>query len=56
MAKKTRAKESHASPMKKGMGDYYGSGIKQKSGKPRDSYMQAPVPKDKLKSPPKSLA
>jgi len=38
---------------KKGSGDYYGSGIRQKVGKMRDI---GPVTPSKLKIPPRSLA
>ncbi len=50
-------KESHSSGMKFGMGDYYGSGIKNKMGKVREDTIgfNAVTPK-KLKVPPKSLA
>jgi len=48
-------KESHASSSKVGMGDYYGSGVKQKIGRVRESYVDAGKPSN-LKRPPKSLA
>lgn len=48
-------KEWHASSSKLGMGDYYGSGVKQKIGRVRESYVDAGKPSN-LKRPPKSLA
>ena len=51
-----RTKEWHASPSKYGMGDYYGTGIKQKVGRVRDNSMGLnPVSEKKLKIPPRSL-
>jgi len=50
-------KESHCADTKYGMGDYYGTGIKQKVGRIRnDSVGGNPVVPKKLKKPPKSLA
>lgn len=47
----------HASGKPLGMGDYYGTGIKQKMGKMRSgSVGQIPVTKKGINSPPKSLA
>jgi len=48
-------KEAHTSSSKIGMGDFYGSGVKQKTGRVRESYMEAGKPSN-LKRPPKSLA
>lgn len=50
-------KESHVAPTKYGMGDNYGTGIRQKLGRVREDTlgMQA-ISKKKLKNPPKSLA
>lgn len=49
--------EWHTAQTKFGMGDYYGTGIKQKIGRLRDSSLDAnPVSKSKLGKPPKSLA
>ena len=50
-------KEAHSSGKKFGMGDYYGTGIRNKVGKVREDTMgfNSVVPK-KLKTPPKSLA
>jgi len=51
-------KQAHTSNAKVGMGDYYGTGIKQKMGRMIDSsYPGAQALKKKqLKKPPKSLA
>lgn len=49
-------KQSHTSRSKIGMGDYYGSGIKNPTGKMRSDSMSVPVSPSKLKKPPKSLA
>lgn len=48
----------HVSNTSMGMGDYYGTGIKQQVGKVRDSYtpMAKPATLKQLKKPPKSLA
>ncbi len=57
MAKLKPSKEWHSANAKFGMGDFYGTGIKQKVGRVRDDYMstKAVTPR-KLKTPPKSLA
>jgi len=49
-------KEWHASSSKIGMGDFYGSGIKQKVGRFREDFMSNPTPAKKLGKPPRSLA
>ena len=50
-------KEWHAPNSEKGMGDYYGTAIKNPIGKIRDSQMNFSSPSPhKLKTPPKSLA
>ena len=52
-----RTPEAHVANTKYGMGDYYGTGIKQKVGTMRESYMEAGKPKSKsLGTPPKSFA
>ncbi len=57
MKKLRHTKEWHSSNAKVGMGDYYGSGIKQKQGRIRDDYMGTiSMTPEKLKQPPKSLA
>ena len=56
--KKTKPnKEWHVPNTKLGMGDYYGTGIKQNVGRMREDSMSvfASTPKN-LKKPPKSLA
>lgn len=50
-------KNAHTSNSKYGMGDNYGSGIRQKAGRVREDTMGAtPVSKKKLKKAPRSLA
>lgn len=50
-------KEAHSANKKFGMGDHYGTGIKNPVGKLRDEYLGAGNLKpNKLKTPPKSLA
>ena len=51
-------KEAHVSNTKFGMGDFYGSGIRNKIGRVRSSFTPGanPVGKKGLKIPPKSLA
>jgi hypothetical protein len=49
-------KQAHTSNAKKGMGDYYGTGIKQKMGRLRDGLDSQPSSYKKLGKPPKSLA
>jgi len=50
-------KTAHTSNKKIGMGDNYGTGIKNKIGKMRDDSMgMNSVPPKKLLKPPKSLA
>lgn len=53
---KTKHKEAHSSNTKFGMGDYYGTGVRQPFGKMRgDSVGMYPVSKKKLKTPPRSV-
>ncbi len=50
-------KTSHTSNSKIGMGDYYGAGIKNKTGRViEDMVNYSAVTKKSLKKPPKSLA
>lgn len=51
-------KQAHTSRSKYGMGDSYGSGVRQKVGLMRDSFMpeENPISKKGLKKPPRSLA
>lgn len=54
---KTAKREAHTSPTKFGMGDSYGSGVRNPIGKMRsDSVGFRPVIGSKMKKPPKSLA
>lgn len=52
----TKAKGAHVSKAKYGMGDFYGTSVKQPMGKIRDSIGSNPMSKKKLGKPPKSLA
>lgn len=57
--KKGRVKnaEAHTASTKYGMGDYYGTGLRNAMGKVRDITPGInPVPPNKLKKPPKNLA
>ena len=68
MKKPKPLKQSHSANMKKssgdwhvshsslGMGDNYGSGIRNKVGKVKDSITNSNIPKTKLSRAPKSLA
>ncbi len=49
-------KEYHTSDSKKGMGDYYGSGIRNKVGRIRENFISDVIAPVKLKKAPKSLA
>ncbi len=53
---KKSKKSFHTNSSPKGMGDFYGSGIRNPIGKVRDLYGINPIKKAKLKNPPKSLA
>lgn len=55
MAKKI-VKNAHTAKTQTGMGDYYGTGIKQKVGRARDIMGMTPIKPIKMKKPPKSLA
>jgi hypothetical protein len=55
-AKPIAPKTAHTSNTKKGMGDYYGSGMKNPMGRMREGLGMTPVPPSKLKKPPKALA
>lgn len=56
MAKVKANKEAHVSNTKMGMGDYYGTGIKNPIGRVRDVFGAGVISKKSLKKPPKSLA
>jgi hypothetical protein len=49
-----KLKTAHTSNSQKGMGDYYGTGIKNKVGTVKESMMITPL--KKVKTPPRSLA
>ena len=49
-------KNAHTSNSKRGMGDYYGTGIRAKVGKIRNSYLEIPMSNKKLGKAPKSMA
>lgn len=51
-----RTGESHVSNTKMGMGDYYGTGVKAKIGTLIQGSGMNPLPPNKLKKPPKSVA
>lgn len=55
--KKIKAnKTAHTSNSKLGMGDFYGSGIKNPIGRVREEMMINPMKSKSLGKPPKSLA
>lgn len=53
---KGKVKQAHTSSAKVGMGDYYGSGIKNPMGRVREVMGVKPMKMKSLKRPPKSLA
>lgn len=50
-----KTREAHTMMTKHGMGDYYGSGIKNPMGKVRDGMGINPLTPKMLKKPPRSL-
>ncbi len=57
MKKSKGIKNAHTSNSKHGMGDYYGTGIKNKVGRMREEMMTNSMPSSKkTKTPPRSLA
>jgi len=57
MKKAKKFSEAHTPRSPLGMGDYYGTGVKQKTGRViRDYLSNTPVSPKKLSNPPKSLA
>lgn len=56
MKKVKGLKNAHASNDKIGMGNYYGTGIKNPMGRIRDVMGESNIPKKKLNKSPKSLA
>jgi len=55
-AKTKRPANVHAPKSPKGMGDYYGTGVKAKVGKMRDSLGFEAITPSKEQKPPRSLA
>jgi hypothetical protein len=53
---KTNRNQVHTPKSPKGMGDYYGTGVKQKIGRIRDSYIDPIISNKQVGTPPKSLA
>lgn len=49
-------KQFHTPNSQSGIGDFYGSGVRNKVGKMRDGFGSVEVSKSKMKKPPKSLA
>jgi len=57
MKKPKPLKNAHTPNTKYGMGDYYGTGVKQKLGRVRDDTIgMIRISRKGLKTPPKSLA
>jgi len=53
---KKKTSEWHAPKSPKGMGDYYGTGVRQKMAISRDILLNEQVTSGNLKKPPKTLA
>jgi hypothetical protein len=53
---KTNRKTAHTPRSPKGLGDFYGSGVRQKLGKMRSGLGMIELSPKKLKKPPKNLA
>ena len=53
---KGKSKPAHTAQTKYGMGDYYGTAIKNPIGRMRDNYEDYPSTNKKLGKAPKSLA
>lgn len=49
-------KQAHTSDSRKGMGDYYGTGVKANMAKVKEGMGFREISKKKMKTPPKSLA
>jgi hypothetical protein len=56
MKKAKATREWHTAPTKYGMGDYYGTGIKQPVARIREDYMMPQMSSKKIGKPPKALA
>jgi len=54
--KKTKYKQAHTDNVKMGMGDYYGTGVRNPLGKIRDVTGFNEVSDKKIGKPPKTLA
>lgn len=55
-SKKAKPVQAHTSKSSKGMGDYYGTGARQKLGRLIEGTGMKMITPKKLKKPPKSLA
>lgn len=53
--KASKHRENHSANAKFGMGDNYGTGVKQKVGRIRDGMGMRAMTPSKLKKPPKSV-
>lgn len=51
-----RNKQAHTANTPFGMGDHYGQGVRNPVGKARDIMGNGPIPKSKMKKPPRNLA
>jgi len=49
-------KNSHTANTKYGMGDFYGSGVRNPVGRVREGFGMDTITKKKLKTPPRGLA
>ena len=56
MMKDKKYKQAHCANTKFGMGDYYGTGIRQKIGRMREGMGMQTLTQKKIGTPPKSLA
>lgn len=56
MKKLKASLETHVSNTKQPSGDYYGTGVKNPTGRLRDSYITPDISPKKLGKPPKKLA
>ncbi len=56
MKPKKTVKQHNTSRSQIGMGDFYGTGMKQKVGRTKDIMTEKNLTKKQMKSPPKSLA
>lgn len=50
------SKNAHTADTKYGMGDYYGTGVRQKIGRMREGMGMQEITPKKMRTPPKSLA